>query len=76
MMKFYLPCFKEEMDIIATVVDKNGDTLSLTKQPINDLKKRLLFPRCRGNNLDKTEKWLGFIPMRRHKLYRRYLVFP
>ena len=76
MMKFYLPCFKEEMDIIVTVVDKNGDTLSLAKQPINNLKKRLLFPRCRGNNLDKTEKWLGFIPMRRHKLYRRYIVFP
>ena len=73
----YIPCWRGEKTVMATIVNKQGDTLLLEQQPLNDLQKRTLFPRCY-----KTEekviigKRLWVFPVYQREMYRKYIIKP
>jgi hypothetical protein len=72
----YLPCPKSSATVTAVVINRKGDTLTLTQKPLNDLPKKVLFSKCGKNKNVVAKKALGFIPLKAHGLYRKYIIKP
>ena len=74
--KLKIPCWVGEKTVIATVIDKNGDTLILQQQPLNDLPKRTVFSRCPKYKDDPIAYRMGIFPVARREFYRKYWIKP
>jgi hypothetical protein len=67
-----IPCWQCETMVMATIIDKNGKKWYLKQQPLSDLPKRKLFPRCRGSAKTNNAKR----PENEQKIYRKYIIKP
>ena len=76
-IKEKIPCWRGEKTVMATIVNKQGDTLLLPPQPLNDLPKRTLFPRCsRTKESVIIGKRLWIFPVYQREMYRKYIIKP
>jgi hypothetical protein len=76
-VKYKIPCISGEKTVTATIVNKQGDTLLLEQQPLNNLPKRTLFPRCyRTEEKVIIGKRLWIFPVYQREMYRKYIIKP
>ena len=61
--------------IKAIGINSNGDTLTSSKC-MNDYTKRIMFGKCKLKRSSKPLYFLGFIPVRRKGIYRKYIIEP
>lgn len=61
--------------IKAIGLNSNGDTL-ISSKCMNDYTKRIFFGKCKLKNNSKPIYFLGFIPVRRKGIYRKYIIEP
>jgi len=76
-IKYESLCFRGEKTVMATIVDKQGDTLLLDPQPLNNLHKKMLFPKCyRTEEEVIIGKRLWIFPIYQREMYRKYIIKP
>jgi OmpA family len=61
--------------IKAIGINENGDTL-VSSKCLNDYTKRIVFGKCKLKFNNKPHYLLGFIPVRRKGIYRKYIIEP
>ena len=72
--KRQIPCYFGEGMIEGTFLNSEGDTLVLTRRPIEELDKFIWFARC-GSSTDEIERRvLGIFPYKKRQLYRKYVI--
>jgi hypothetical protein len=75
-VKYGIPCWTGEKTIMATIVNKQGDTLLLEQQPLNDLPKQTFLSKCEKNKKVIIGKRLGIFPVYQREMYRKYIIKP
>lgn len=71
-----VPCLIGYKSVVATIINENGDTLSLSKMPLNDLTKRTFFSRCKKIKGENIGHRLGVFPIFKRAFYRKYIIKP
>lgn len=69
-----IPCYMGNGDIQGYFTDRNGDTLVLNQQPLEDLDKYIWFARCRTKKKEVERKIFGLFPFKKRWLYRKYII--
>ena len=72
--KRYLTCFFGRSKIEATLIDPQGDTLILPRQPLDDLDKRYWLSNSCGKSDEIEQRYLGILPQRKRSIYRKYVI--
>ena len=63
-----------EKYIVAILEDRKGNAFVLPKKPLNDLEKKTLFSRCPKIEAEYIGLRLGFLPIPKRNMYRKYLL--
>jgi len=69
-------CLIGEKYVVATIVDKNGDTLTLEQMPLNDLTKKTIFSGCKKIKGENVGYRFGIFPIGKRSFYRKYIIKP
>jgi outer membrane protein OmpA-like peptidoglycan-associated protein len=71
-----IPCLIGDKNVVATIIDKNGDTLTLEQMPLNDLTKRTIFSGCKKIKGVNIGHRFGIFPIGKRSFYRKYIIKP
>ena len=69
-----IPCLVGEKYIVAVLEDPSGQAFAMPKKPLEDLKKRTFLSICRKIKGENIGLRLGFIPIPKRNMYRKYLL--
>lgn len=68
------PCVNGNPNVIITLVDAEGDTLHMPLQPLNNLRHKVMFSKCKNYKMPKTERVMGIFSARPRYIYRKYVI--
>ena len=66
-------CFYEPSLIQVVALDRKGDTLKLEPSPIDSVKHRIIFSKCKGTEKDK-QKIMGIFSAKKRLFYKKYKI--
>lgn len=71
-----IPCLIGDKNVVATIIDKEGNTLILEQMPLNDLTKRTIFSGCKKIKGENIGYRFGIFPIGKRAFYRKYIIKP
>lgn len=71
-----IPCLVGDKNVVATIIDKDGRTLTLEQTPLNNLTKRTIFSGCRKIKGENIGHRFGIFPIGKRPSYRKYIIKP
>lgn len=74
--KTKIPCLIGDKNVIATIIDDKGDTLTLEQMPLNNLTKRTIFSGCKKIKGENIGRRFGIFPIGKRSFYRKYIIKP